>query len=355
MKKALIISGGIVGFILSIILILLLTWVLMSPGKIRKYKGENSLSEKIKVDINGVKNGFFINSVDINNPVLLLVSSGPGTDDYFLTEKYKKMNLEEYYTVVYWDYRGMGIVYDKDININEITLDTLINDTHLVTNYLKERFNKDKIFIMGFSGGSIIALNTVKEYPTDYYAYIGMAQVVTDSFERDTLMYNFMKDKFKNSKKNLRRLENAIIHLEDGNVKCKDFGEFVYLVHDAGGGTILNKNELKGITLPIILSRCYTIKEKINYIKGKKLYDKTPLVLNNKDYDYRTSINNLDVPVYFISGESDYNCPVDLVEDYANILGASFYKIKDAAHSPLWENPEEVIPIFENIKEECLK
>ena len=88
----------------------------------REYKGdkgnqlEGSISEKIKIDINGAQNGLFINGKNLDNPVLLFVSSGPGTDDYFLNEKYPDMHIEDEFTVCYWDYRGMGIVYDKNID-----------------------------------------------------------------------------------------------------------------------------------------------------------------------------------------------------------------------------------------------
>ena len=162
-RRIMFISLLVVLIIINFALILLLIWTIMSPGTIRKYKDKNSLSEKFTMEINGEVNGFFINSVDINNPVLLLVSSGPGTDDYFLTSKYKSMLIEEHFTTVYWDYRGMGIAYNKNIDTSSITMDNLVSDTNSVTNYLKERFNKDKIFIMGFSGGSKIAINAVKK------------------------------------------------------------------------------------------------------------------------------------------------------------------------------------------------
>ena len=87
------------------ILILFAVWALMSPGRIRTYKESNSLSEKLVMEINGAPNGFFINSKNLDNPVLLFVSSGPGTDDYVFTDKYKDMHIEDEFTVVYWDYR----------------------------------------------------------------------------------------------------------------------------------------------------------------------------------------------------------------------------------------------------------
>lgn len=355
-RRIMLISLLVVLIIINFALILLLIWAIMSPGSIRKYKGENSLSQKFTMTINGEKNGFFINSVDVNNPVLLLVSSGPGTDDYFLTSKYKDMKIEEHFTIVYWDYRGMGIAY-KNIDANSITMDTLVKDAHEVTNYLKERFDKDKIYIMGFSGGTKIAINTVKEYPSDYYAYIGMAQVVTNSYENDTLMYNFMKKIFteRNQTSKLKELEKEVTHLDNDYVKCNDWGKFVMLVHDAGGGTILNKSEKNSITLPIIFSKCYTIKEKFDYIKGLNLYKKVQL--EKDDFDYRESINKLDVPTYFISGEYDYNCPWSLVEDYCSKLDSpkkGFYKITNSAHSPLWENYNETIDALLKIKEETI-
>lgn len=345
--------------ILAVPVLLFVVWWIMSPGKIRTYTEPNSLSEKFVMDINGAPNGFFINSKDINNPVLLFVSSGPGTDDYVFTDKYKDMHIEDEFTVVYWDYRYMGIAYDKDIDIDSINIDNLLNDTYAVTEYLKERFNKDKIFIMGFSGGTKIALMEVQKHPENYYAYIAMAQCVTDSEENDTLMYSYMKDVFekRGDTNNLKELEDAVEHLDGGNIKCKDWYVYVNLLHEAGGGTIYNKTEFEGIVWPIITCGCYTLKEKINYITAMKTYRKTPLYEQLDDFDYRKSIAQIGIPVFFISGEYDYNCPWELVQEYCEVIDApqkGFYKISGAAHSPLWENPDETYEAMRQIKEMTL-
>ena len=341
---------------ITLIALLFVVWIIISPGEIRKYEGEKSISEKFVMEINGAPNGFFINGIDIDNPVLLLVSSGPGTDDYVFTDKYKDMRLEEEYTVVYWDYRSMGIAYDKDYDTKQITLENLLNDTHEVTEYLKKRFEKEKIYIMGFSGGSHIALKAAQQYPEDYYAYIGMAQVVTDSDEQTKFMYDFMKKVFtsRDDKASLKKLEKYV-ELTDDNVKMTaGWPDFVYLLHKAGGGTIKDKTEFEGIVLPIIFCKCYTVDEKINYVKAMKMYRQTPLNEELTDYDYRNDITSLNIPAYFISGEYDYNCPWELVEDYEKKLDApdkDFYLIPDSAHSPLWENSEKTCEILKQIKE----
>lgn len=342
---------------LCFIILLFLAWWSISGDKIKEYQNrECSISSKEKVKINGAINGLFINGKDTSNPILLLVSSGPGTDDYFLTERFKDMHIDDIFTVVYWDYRGMGIVYDKSINPKEITEDILLEDTKLVSEYLMKRFEKEKIYIMGFSGGSKIAIKAAREYPDLYYAYIGMAQVVTDSFERDQLMYDFMKSVFekRNDKKSLNKLEKSV-HYEEGKICCNDWRQYVMLLHKAGGGTTYNETELVGVDIPIFLAHCYTIPEKIGYIRGLKMYRNTAYEVNSKGFDFRDSLNEFEIPIYFISGEYDYNCPHPLVEDYCNKIVAKdkkFYLIDNAAHSPLWENAEDSFEAFREIKDE---
>jgi pimeloyl-ACP methyl ester carboxylesterase len=92
----------------------------MSPGKPAQYldaNGQplaNSLSEKMRVNINGVEQGMFIKSRNVDNPVLLFVHGGPGMPEYWLTRWYPT-GLEEHFTVVWWEQRGAGFSYSPGI------------------------------------------------------------------------------------------------------------------------------------------------------------------------------------------------------------------------------------------------
>ena len=338
-----------------LIVITTIAFFAVSTGKIEPFSDKNgkilegSISEKIKISVNGADNGLIIRGKNIENPVLLFVSSGPGTSDYFYNEAYPDMNLEDYYTVCYWDYRGMCLVYDKNIDPETITTKQILDDTKAVTDYLCERFNKEKIYIMGFSGGTHIALEAVEKWPEKYEAYFAMAQTVSSDEDNDTYMYDFMKKVFseRGDKKNLKKLEDSVNHIENSDkVVCKDWPSYVYLLHNAGGGTIKDKTEFSGIIIPIMKSHCYTVKEKFDYIKGMKMYRTTPFYKDVKTRDYRKMITKVDVPVYFISGDTDYNCPWPLVKEYCKMLEApkkDFVLIPNSAHSPLWENPKDTI------------
>jgi hypothetical protein len=53
-----------------------------------------SISEKSFVTIDGARQGMFIKSKDVSDPVLLYLHGGPGMPTYFLTERYPT-GLEE--------------------------------------------------------------------------------------------------------------------------------------------------------------------------------------------------------------------------------------------------------------------
>jgi pimeloyl-ACP methyl ester carboxylesterase len=65
-----------------------------------------SVSEKSRVDVNGVPQGMFVRGRDVTNPVLLFVHGGPGMPTYFLTRRYP-VEIEDLVTVVWWElWRG---------------------------------------------------------------------------------------------------------------------------------------------------------------------------------------------------------------------------------------------------------
>ena len=169
--------------LLVVILILVGVLLAVSPGKPYPIVDANgnpvpgSLAEKIWVNINGIPQGMFIQSKEPTNPVLLFLHGGPGMPEYWLTKQYPT-GLEAYFTVVWWDQRGSGLSYTPNIPPETMTYEQLIADTVAVTNYLRDRFHKEKIYLMAHSGGTFFGIQVAARYPELYHAYIGMAQMV---------------------------------------------------------------------------------------------------------------------------------------------------------------------------------
>lgn len=102
------------------------------------------------ISINNFRQNIMTMSTDKSNPVLLIVHGGAGFPDRPLVKKYNT-ELAEHYTVVCWDQRGSGLSYTKE----DLTIDTILNDLKAVVEFLRSRYNQDKIYIAGHSWGSL--------------------------------------------------------------------------------------------------------------------------------------------------------------------------------------------------------
>ncbi len=342
--------------ILSFILIIIVGLLLSSKGKPIPLTDEQgnpiagSISEKVFIDVNGVNQGMFIKSVDETNPVLLFLHGGPGMPEYFLTQTYPT-GLEENFTVVWWDQRGSGLSFSPDIPSETMTIDQLVTDTLEVTNYLRKRFEKEKIYLMGHSGGSFIGILAAHQAPELFYAYIGVGQM-SYQLKSENMAYAYMLDEYKKrgNNKMVEKLENVplgmVSPLPDAYLMLRDEA-----MHRLGIGTTREMNSvISGIFFPSLINNEYTLKEKLNIWRGKSF---SAGFLRNEMFsiDLTQKVQTLEIPVYFLHGKFDYTCSYELAKDYLDDLQApvkGFYTFEQSAHSPIFEEPGRMMEILQN-------
>jgi len=344
-------------FLIGGLLFIIAFWWLNS-GKVKPYvDGEGrllpqSISEKVFIDINGVKQGMFIKGKNVNNPILLYLHGG--MPDYFLTQKYPT-GLEDYFTVVWWEQRGAGISYKAEILPETITLDRLIADTVAVTNYLRQRFNKEKIFLMGHSGGTFIGIHVVAQMPQLYEAYIGVAQI-SNQLKSEKIAYDYMIQKFQEigDSEMIQKLKQAPVTMTNATpssyTAIRD-----QAMHSLGIGTIHKMNSvIRGIFLPSLIFREYTLMEKINLWRAKSSTGISVLWKTILETDLNKKILTIDIPIYFFHGKYDYTVSYLEAKNYFENIRApvkGFYTFEQSAHSPMFEEPEKMQKI---IKEDIL-
>ena len=323
------------------------------PGKPKPIGDKNgnplpgSISEKIFLNINGMEQGMFIKSKDETNPVLLYLHGG--MPDYFLTEKYPT-GLEDYFTVVWWEQRGSGISYSADIPRETLTREQMISDTLEVTNYLRHRFGKEKIYLMGHSGGTFIGIQAAARAPELYYAYVGVGQM-SNQLKSEQLAYDYMLQQFKaNGDTNMvRKLEAAPVTMTGGTPDAyralRDPA-----MHSLGIGTTHDMNSvITGIFLPSWESRDYTLPEKVHTWSAKANSGIAMLWDDMITTDLSKELTTFDLPVYFFSGIYDYTVNYSLAKDYFEKIQApvkGFYTFEQSAHSPVFEEPEKTRKIL---------
>jgi pimeloyl-ACP methyl ester carboxylesterase len=286
---------------------LLLFW--SYPGKPEQFVDENgaplsgSLSEKIFIDVNGVKEGMIIESKNTANPVLLYLH---GTmPDYFLTRRYPT-GLEDLFTVVWWEQRGAGLSYSPDIPKESLTSEQYIADTLTVTDYLRQRFGKDRIYLMGHSNGTFFGIQAAARAPEKYYAYIGVAQM-TNQLKSEILAYEYMLNRYRKlgDVQMVRKLEAAPVTMEGplpaGYVDVRDEA-----MHRLGVGTMHTMtNYMQGLFLGSLQTREYTLREKLGLWRGKFSAGVSPLLNEVTTTDLSQVLPAVELPVYFFHGSYD--------------------------------------------------
>lgn len=348
-------------FIVIFICILGITAILLinSPGKPDPFLDENgqplkgSVSEKVFVNIGGVKQGMFIRGKNDDNPVLLFLHGGPCFPEYFLADKYPS-GIEDHFTVCYWEERGSGLSYSKEVTMESMTMEQLASDTIEVTNYLRDRFDKEKIYLMAHSGGTVPAVKAAAEKPELYEAYIGIGQISWQK-ESEKLAYKYMLEEYQKAgnKKRVQELK-AYPLLESDSYTVLFFKSLLrdQAMHELGIGTMRNMHSVpKGLFIPSLQCKAYTLKEKINFWVSKVTFiSKTNLKDQVLADDLALEVQSLEVPVYFFSGAYDLTVNYDLSKKYLNQLEApvkGFYTFDQSAHSPIFEEPEKFHLILE--------
>ena len=330
--------------------------VIQSPGKMNPLLDAHgnvlagSISEKLRVEINGAPMGMIIKSENASHPVLLLVHGGPGFPEYPLTGVYPT-GLEKLFTVVWWDQRGGGLSYTGDDSSKTMTTAQFISDTIAVTNYLRARFAQDKVYLMGHSWGSYIAIQAAAKAPELYHAYIGVGQV-SNQMESERKAYQYMVGYYQaaGDAQRVQELQAAPIGTMDrmppAYLKIRDDA-----MHRAGIGTTHTmRSVVTGLFLPVMMNREYTLTEKVNIWRGKAFASSTVLPEDLYRTDLRRTVTKLNIPAYFFSGIHDYTVNYSMSEAYLKELDApekGFYLFQESAHSPIFEEPERVLQIMQ--------
>jgi pimeloyl-ACP methyl ester carboxylesterase len=297
----------------------------------------NSIAVMEKVKLGGSEEWITIRGKDSHNPVLLFLAGGPGGSQ-LVTERRALARLEDRFVVVNWDQPGAGKSFDA-VDRSKLTPDRYITDTRELVLNLRQRFGKEKVYVLGESWGSALGIMAVQRYPELFHVFIGTGQMVA-FLENDLICYNFAL--------RLARERGDTKQVE----KLRQQGAPPYYGNDVALKSAtylmdLNKYMSKNPaianagfnTLQDLAGSEYGLYDKVNFIRG--LLDTFGFVYQQLwDVDFRKQATRLEVPVYFLIGRHDVNAPPKLTEEYFNLLTAPHKELiwfEQSGHNP-WVN-----------------
>lgn len=330
-----------------LILLIILTWIL--PPFTTKIKHDNGgIGEKVFLTIGGIEQGMIIKGNDMENPVLLFLSGGPGIPECFLDYQYPTF-LEDEFIVCFFDWRGTGLSYGKSVTPESMTRRQFIADTFEVTEYLRERFETDKIYLAAHSFGTSIGIQAIAERPELYKGYIAISQI-SDQTRSEQLAYEYMVSVCE--KEGNHTLLEQLTDNPFGTESYFNSGVRDKAMHALGVGTTRNmKSVITGIFFPSLRMTDYSLKERINIWRGKSFVNQT--MQDTFTFNAFETVKSVNVPVYFLAGKYDYTCCYELQKEYFDFLEAPekyFYTFENSAHSPLFEEPKKAEEIIKFIK-----
>lgn len=325
---------------LGILVLAVLVFFMAKPGTTHPIMGSDgkplpdSLAELTQVVLGGQEQTVMIRGRNEDNPVLLYLAGGPGGTD--LGAMRADVSLEEDFIVVTWDQRGTGKSYPAIDPLENMTLEQMISDTIELTNYLRARFEEDKVYLVGNSWGTILGTLAVQRHPELYHAYVGTGQMVsvreTDiMFWEDTLEWAEktgdsdlaaqLRQMGKPPYQNLLDYEPIIQHEHDWN-PYPEMGSSEEMPFN----TFVPENSLL---------------DRINAMRGL-LDTYSVLYPQLQEIDFRQDVPELEVPVYIILGKYETRGRRILAEEWYDLLEAPTKELivfDHSGHRPNFEEP----------------
>lgn len=324
--------------IIGIIFAFILAIELFVPTWTPKIKGDNSISELRKVEINGANIEMMIRGKDRDNPVVIFVHGGPCCSEIPYARKYQSA-LEENFTVVHYDQRGSGKSYEFGKDYSDVTASAHVDDLIAFTQYISTYLRKEKVILIGHSYGTYIAAMAASQHPEMYLAYVGIGQM-SDTIESE-----------------LDGLELCIEAAEkagnkDDTAKLRALTDFISRGEEITPRKYVRKygfaarqiNDNADYWMGYLFGTEYNLTDAIRLYTASIQYQDTLIseALNNPITEI---VNTLDIPVYFVMGAYDGMTSPKAAENFLNGLnGDAIHEMvvfDNSAHYPQFEEPDK--------------
>jgi len=294
---------------------------------------EGSVARLEEIELNGREEWITIRGRDADAPLLLFLAGGPGGTD-LAAQRRTLGELERRFLVVGWDQPGAGKSY-KAIAHEDLSLQVYIDDAVALIELLRERYSKDKVYLLGESWGSFLGIRVAQSRPDLVAAFFGTGQMVAFK-ENDIacyeLMLNWAEERGDEKKvKELVRQGPPPYYGRGVSGKLSNFllDTWPYMRDVLGVPS-------SGDTIGDIMSEEYNLADKLHFVTG--LVESLDAFYPDLwEEDLRKTSTRLETPAYFLIGRHDINASVPLFEEYYALLEAPAKEVvwfERSGHNP---------------------
>src|SRR5258708_9384728 len=307
-----------------------------------------------KLTINSSTQWVLVRGKNIDAPLLIHVQQGPGLPMISeACETENKLHLESDFLVAYWDQRGCGLSYSKDIAHEAITLTQMADDVIACTKYLLKKYNKNKAVIVSYSIGATVSVMAAAKDSSIFGAIVATGIDVDIPYaNKFALDFAMNKAVAKNDKKLIQKINEL---KQSPIVESKRFQKRAEILTNLGGiraGTSFN-NMAVSTAKNILFSKYYGIGGLMKSVKGISLCQNA-LIPEINSLNLFQTVKKVSVPVHFAQGSLDAIAPPLRGREYYDQLEAphkSFTSFEKSAHMVQYDEPAK----FSNLIKSILK
>jgi pimeloyl-ACP methyl ester carboxylesterase len=345
------VTTGLAGMALVGLLAVVLSQAFAMTPPITDAQGNvipGSIAVLEKVNLNGSEQWITIRGRDVNKPVLLFLAGGPGGSQ-LVTQRRALGALEDHFVVVNWEQPGAGKSFHA-VELSTLTPERYVADGIALVNILRQRFDEEKVYMLGESWGSVVGVWMVQREPELFHAFIGTGQMVA-FLDTDTICYEFVLDLLE-KQGNLEKLEQL---KKQGPPPY--YGKGVALKESAFlTETYSYMNADPNIkddgfnTFQDLAGPEYGLYDKVNWFRGI-LETMDTVYPQLWEVDFRTQAAELGAPVYFLIGRHDVNAPPVLTEEYFGILESPHKELiwfEHSGHNPWVTEADAFVDVLVN-------
>jgi proline iminopeptidase len=313
----------------------------------RAIRTANGIDSLERVRIGGIDQWIDVRGQDVNNPILLFIHGGPGVAFIPLAGSFQGP-WEKYFIVVQWDQRGAGKTYasnNKDLQRRTMNVPQMEQDALDVVNYLRNRFQRKKIFILGHSWGSVLGLWLAHEHPDLIYAYVGVGQIVNIERNEEVAYQDALQQAGENhNEQAVKDLESISPYphptMDERKKSIARHWEELLLGPPPSATGFTNG---KRLLADLVSAPEYSVVDDYGFLRG--LSASLEIFLPQVDKINLSQLgSDFHAPIFFFEGRRDPYCRPSLIWEYSLAIKApqkEFVWFDDSGHFPFFEERQK--------------
>ena len=294
-----------------------------------------SINRSEYVPVNSQKLYLLIRSADRKLPILLWVHGGPGGAERPLF-RYFNSELEQHFTVVYWDQRGAGRSFDPKADRHGLTVARHLADLNAIIDHLRSTLRPAKVLLVGHSWGAALTIFYASAHPHKVSTVFAVNPLVSVREQRQA-EYTFVLAEA------ARRHDDEVLHAAEkiGPPPYKEADQVLALekLSEKYGGVFHTRPARVRIMLRAFVAGLVWPWEIPRYIHAN---NESLQAMNEEllGLDLARSTSAIDVPVVFFLGRHDRHADARVAAAYFETLRAPVKRLiwfENSAHNVPFE------------------